>query len=179
MKIFIVTAGSYSDYRIEAAFSTEERAKAYIEARHGDNDLDYLEQIVDEIVDPVGLKRFVVQLDFSGDVFSVSAKSSDDYEQVIYRDGKPPLFYWGGWARDEEHAVKIAHERMMIALARFEDKVVHVTGDGWVDLSDGERVRFDKDVEISRQETLGTGIVRLFYRLHVNNANPIVEEERS
>lgn len=37
MKIYIVTAGTYSDYRIEAVFTTEELAKAYVD-KYGDYD---------------------------------------------------------------------------------------------------------------------------------------------
>lgn len=46
MKIFIVTDGTYSDYHIEAVFSTKEKASAYC-ALHG---YDYVEEYeVDEV----------------------------------------------------------------------------------------------------------------------------------
>ena len=36
-KVFIVTSGRYSDYQIEAVFSTREKAEAYINAKGTDN----------------------------------------------------------------------------------------------------------------------------------------------
>ena len=44
-KVYIVTDGDYSDYRIVAVFSTEEKAKEYIQTT-GEGD-DYVEVEVD------------------------------------------------------------------------------------------------------------------------------------
>lgn len=43
MKAYIVTSGSYSDYNIEAVFSTEEKAKEFINNR-GDDDFNEIEE---------------------------------------------------------------------------------------------------------------------------------------
>lgn len=43
MKIYIVTAGTYSDYKIEAVFTTEEKAEAYVD-KYGDYDNRSIEE---------------------------------------------------------------------------------------------------------------------------------------
>lgn len=47
MKIFVITEGSYSDYHIEALFSTEELAKQYLVLKYGEhnfNDCNNIEE---------------------------------------------------------------------------------------------------------------------------------------
>ena len=51
MKIYVITSGCYSDYRIEAMFSTREKAQKYIDAAKFDSWNDDINGIVEWDVD--------------------------------------------------------------------------------------------------------------------------------
>lgn len=50
MKVYIVTSGTYSDYKIDAVFSTEDNAKAYLD-KYGDYDNRQIEEYDTDIED--------------------------------------------------------------------------------------------------------------------------------
>lgn len=50
MKVYIVTSGTYSDYQIDAVFSTEDKAKAYLD-KHGNYDNRQIEEYDTDIED--------------------------------------------------------------------------------------------------------------------------------
>lgn len=63
-KVFIVTSGCYSDYQIEAVFSTEEKAEEYIDSQKYPDDFQLEEYgIDDEIIREE--KIYVVGIDLS------------------------------------------------------------------------------------------------------------------
>lgn len=139
-KVYIVTSGDYCDYRIKAVFSTLKGAKQYKEQYA---DQDYI-QIDDWIVDepyesgPPGMKFYTVVMIASGDVESITVGRYDMNEEPFadtawshktYREmfGNLALTPYdalrvGCWARNEEHATKIAGEKMAEAKARGEFK---------------------------------------------------------
>ena len=111
-KVYIVTSGDYSEYRIECVFSTRKKAKEYIE-QHGS---DYRIEVYDvDSVDVVAEKRlWKISKDYhNGKVLSVSIISCHEFENCI--DYKKYLFAesldFYIIADSKSRAIKIAHER--------------------------------------------------------------------
>jgi len=122
-KVYIVTSGSYSDYQIDGVFSTEERAEAFITATglydgravRWDVDLDA------EKIDR-GLVHYKVDMDIEGNVRHMKKSTPVCPERAFGRirgyDHKGSQWLEAYiWARNEEHAVKIANERRTRILA--------------------------------------------------------------
>ena len=122
MKVWICSDGSYSDYRVKAIYSSLETAKLASNALGWENDPEEFE------LDPAlrqrikdGLCSYCVIL-----YFDVRGSQTATHSRKIDFDPDTVLDYWttprpsdGGrnfishmWARDEEHAIKIAADRM-------------------------------------------------------------------
>lgn len=142
--IYVVTAGEYSDYRIHAMFSTRENAERYMEALpnpgySGYNEIE--EWTLDDMPEPAarGLKSYEVQIRRDGEIVSVKGTNTQEQEHYSHK-----AIYWSEkewvrdargcseyvlverphqiarlvmWAENEQHAVKIANERRIQALA--------------------------------------------------------------
>jgi hypothetical protein len=129
-KVYLVSEGSYSDYHICGVFSTEEKARAAMELL-ADGDMEEFE------LDPVsphppGMKYWSVQMHADGNVASLRQDSVSIDSPVNNREapyGKEAYWYFGVWARDREHAVKIANERRIQMLASGE---WNTTWEEWV-----------------------------------------------
>lgn len=119
-KIYIVTDGDYSDYRIVGA-STSKEAAERIKTALG---ADYLEEFEDggsAIISP-GLRPFFVKISMLGVVHSVGSVTNPyDFQARFDWDGNIST---GMWAQDTEHAIKIANERraQLVALDAWEDE---------------------------------------------------------
>ena len=113
MTIYLVSDGEYSDYSILGLYSTKEKAE---EARA----LYAAERIEEWEVDvlpphPPGELRWIVHVHDSGDVVSVEPQTAED-KYVAFESFRK---YWEPkdariltlWARDKEHAIKIASEK--------------------------------------------------------------------
>lgn len=110
-KVYLVTDGYYSDYRVLGVYATMEKAEQAKLLYAADNDIEEYE--LDVVPDsPPGLVPFVVTITVSGDVRTIYRESADQFSprwHVANWDGNlNGLFYM--WARDEQHAVKIANE---------------------------------------------------------------------
>ena len=159
-RVYIVTDGSYSDYRICAVFSNEKDAERYKTLINADNDIEEYD------VDPVDLSKHAnelywqVQFLQNGDIRMVSQRGIYDKEFVdeshhgeieisgsFYREhfiryyGEPNDMLILLWARNEDAAVKIASEWRTILLGSHPElvdtirqsrhgKTIKLTGDG-------------------------------------------------
>ena len=119
--IYVVTAGSYSDYHIEAVFSTKELADLYASTI---TDADVEEYTLDEITTRMqraknGFFFYHVNMRMDGDDAEARLENSDKcldgefwvrYHSLVWR--KPQSFYITGffYARSQEHAIKILNE---------------------------------------------------------------------
>ncbi len=125
MKVWVVTAGSYSDFHIVGVCSTEAAAKTYAEARddHGYDGYD-----VDDVgMTPKGMKAFRVVMHRDGHVPPnpyrvplrpyVELLDHDPEDEWETWDDTDQKFYAEMWAKDERHAVKIANERRTVFLS--------------------------------------------------------------
>lgn len=108
MKIYILTSGGYSDYRVEGVFSTEEKA-LYAKRLLMADEIDEWE--VDEIPEhPIGLLRYWVRMNADGN--QVYSGQDGNFSKPDWEPGrfdKYVVFHM--WASDEQHAIKIANER--------------------------------------------------------------------
>lgn len=143
--IYLVTSGCYSDYSIEAAFSSRELAEQFI-GKLGSralSDASITERIIDPEVPepPTDRKPFYVWMFADGTVHEVREQASHDVSDdghVALIDFKPiGECVFGGFtigyrnrqevciavqcfARDEKHAVKIVNElRLQIIAANL------------------------------------------------------------
>ena len=117
--LYLVSNGDYSDYHILGIYSTAEKAELSKKLHAAENDIEQME--LDAIPQtPNGMFYFSVSIDKDGN-------SSHPVNQGVERerythsreqpdgDGIRVIFYM--WARDAEHAIKIANERRLMLLA--------------------------------------------------------------
>lgn len=116
-KVYVVTAGEYSDYRIEGVFSSREKAEEYIN-HSTDQDLNGIDEwVLDEKKPDKGEKIFEVTSSFDKIDFHISGR---EHNPVEYKD---LMQYYITWNRSHnirfyiytdtrERAIKIASERL-------------------------------------------------------------------
>lgn len=119
--IWAVSSGEYSDYRVNAVFSTKEKAEAYAArfnklVRHRSDEYGVEEYPLDPEMPEEGLSCWLVFIEANGDIKRVD-ESGYSFDSTICR------IHGGGWsvrcfARDREHAIKIAGERRQEEIAR-------------------------------------------------------------
>ena len=121
-KLYAVTSGEYSDYGIEALFSSREKAveyylrrKAEDAKRYGYADPLYLEEHEDgEAYERADLEMFNVVFDAYGNVEKVTNDVPRTEDLFVFNDGRSSVYVF---AEDTEKAVKIAAERRAVALS--------------------------------------------------------------
>jgi hypothetical protein len=108
--IYIVTSGEYSDYRIDAVFSTKENAEAHIKMFFNEDSWstpEIEEYIIDQFVNEirVGKIPISVRMKKNGDV--VDVKKDDSFYGVKYNSEKNFDFHKNllltVWAKDERY----------------------------------------------------------------------------
>lgn len=119
MKVFVVTSGDYSDYGIEAMFTTRVRAQAYIDAIHLRDANDIEEWELDPLSQELesGLSPFRVFMAKDGTVRS-AGPATYDFDKGCKltcpfprnKDSVVEL-QCTCWAKDEQHAIKITNEK--------------------------------------------------------------------
>jgi hypothetical protein len=133
----MVSSGDYSDYSVSGVFTSRERAEKWMDACGGKNFNDIKEMPLDEGLDEIerGLKLFGVEITKSGDILKLTVGgfpsivgpivswSSWYYDfgggglkRIDYPEDQHRATVWV-WADDEKHAVKVANERRIAALA--------------------------------------------------------------
>lgn len=133
--IYAVSTGSYSDYSIEAMFSTEEKAQQYMDRRREHSPYKHLPDFNDietyelDTIDDDYLTGKVKywRVEFatdSADVREVRLEDGEPNESVnvgSHRDRKWFVVYV--FADTQERAVKVAMERRSVWLANQVEKV--------------------------------------------------------
>ena len=107
MKVYVVVKGSYSDYTEIAVFSTEELAKNFINMFINRYDGPYVKEYeLDEMVYPEGMANY--QVSHGKDGLEVRPVDPDEYVPITeIHTG----FFMTVWAKDEDHAKKIALDK--------------------------------------------------------------------
>lgn len=126
--IYVVTAGSYSEYGIEAIFGTKELAQVFIDGIINPYDAMRIEEweLDPHIKDlKKGRKAYRVTISKEGEVKEVANESSTyilnkaEYgfpPGISFQDNKKIMNY-SCWADDEKHAIKIANEKRIQFIA--------------------------------------------------------------
>lgn len=118
---YIVTRGEYSDYHIVGVFSARDAAQSFIERITDRYDNPQIEEyILDAILPPAGMDLWdiVMKRDgasvsavINGDCFSWE-RGAIELVRLNRFDGEPHLeILVQCFARDKEHAIKIANEK--------------------------------------------------------------------
>lgn len=116
-KVYIVTAGTYSDYHIEQAFSTREKAQEYLD-HVGSEDARIEEYDLDEET-PRGIFGYCVKIPKNGGEAKVELCDFDNYPKFrkdafqYYKCINVEYVWFNVEAKDAPHAIKIASERLM------------------------------------------------------------------
>jgi hypothetical protein len=115
----MVTTGSYSDYSVRGVFTTRDGAEM-LAAKYPPHYAEIEEITLDEYPDyPAGMLRYRVYFDIDGNSWATHCEPDigDDSNSKCYpgASGKTMATYC--WARDEDHAVKIANERRAQVIA--------------------------------------------------------------
>jgi hypothetical protein len=119
MKIYLVTDGEYSDYRIVGAFSTMEKAERGKVLLASYNDVEEFE--LDGIPgSPPGLLPFKAVMKRNGDNANAWRETIDGFKPAHrFTQWDGGMWFWTyTFARDKEHAIKIANEKRIMELAR-------------------------------------------------------------
>ena len=112
-KVFVVTSGEYSDYSIDAIFSEKEKAEIFIEATNNDRRWNFPiieEWDLDKINVNKGEKLYFVRMKKDGTVLECYLDSSTYSLVEAGFDTLHNMFSYQ-FAKDEQHAIKIANER--------------------------------------------------------------------
>lgn len=125
--VFLVEAGYYSDRYVVGIFSSEEKAR-YAKSLYpeGHNPIPI---VIDKLFEhPHGMKFFLVTMCKDGseytDHFRKQSVSQEDpeetffFKEVDYHIYDEKSVYFGVWATDEKHALKIANEKRIALLAQ-------------------------------------------------------------
>jgi len=134
---YIVTSGEYSDYHIDAVFSTRKKAEEYIETRKEFSeqaateppsfDIEPWEIDATESLSPIkhGYRAYSVWMRRQG---NSNVEEIRDYWEAeeIERNSMQQDAGWlmmRVWAKDEQHAVKIVNEKrtMLIANGKWDE----------------------------------------------------------
>ena len=112
-KVYMVTDGCYSDYRVLGIYSTKARAAEAQELYAAGNEVDEIEMdVVPE--HPRGCLAWVVQMDRNGGTSRVERKNCDEHRASVsvskFYDASAPVMTARLWAEDADHAVKVANE---------------------------------------------------------------------
>jgi len=112
-KIYVVTSGSYSDYQIDAVFSTKELAKKFLDLFG--NSFEIEEYKLDNFKSEMssGKSHYCVKVLKNGTIEQITkGKSYYGYNCWghiwDYREEKDIRLVVYCWARDKKHAIKIA-----------------------------------------------------------------------
>ena len=128
--IYIVTEGSYSDYHICGVYDDEHLAKKHVEMYLDDYYAQVEEYTLNELASAIqqGICPYQVAMLKNGSIMDV--RKIDPHRRtgdLLYSgyDSLTDCMHWilrvRCWARDDEHAIKIANERrtQLIALDRW------------------------------------------------------------
>ena len=127
-KIYIVTSGEYSDYGINAVFSSRELAEKYIELQtrvgYWYFEVPRIEEYtLDELpIYPKEKSHYRVSLELrTGNLLDIDLTNLDSDKVlnfiVVNRSKKEDEIWVYCWAKDEEHAKKIAYDTRTKVLA--------------------------------------------------------------
>lgn len=130
-KVYIVSKGSYSDWHIKGIFSSKEKAEVFKSFLGDSTEINDIEEyeVDKEYNFPKNKLFYEVKINTITNQYTVCKEdATDTYQKVLYvayGDNIHVLVYC--WADDEEAAIKIASERILICKAENKFFVNHYT----------------------------------------------------
>ena len=128
-KLLLVAAGYYSDYHLCGIYSTQEKAE-YAKKLYDADEIE--EYALDELpVHPKGMLLFSVSMKKDGDdshVYQRDASEAEDADEWQPLGNPTERFEFHMWAKDEEHAIKIANERRVQLIA---NNLINISHEEW------------------------------------------------
>lgn len=119
MKLFVVTSGEYSDFKISGIYSSKEKAEWARKLFATENQIEEWE--LDSIpIHPSGMLLFMVRMEKSGMVRDFGTVNASDKLPHWSPAIEIPAVDFVVWARDIEHATKIANEKRTQLIASGE-----------------------------------------------------------
>jgi hypothetical protein len=123
-KVYMVSRGSYSDYRILGIYSTQEKADRALEVYAADE----IEEVeLDAIPEtPPGMLAWWVDMTEAGDIKQGPHRRDplDDvhtsWRMALGYADVPPRAFFDVWARDADHAAKVAADKRKELMATGE-----------------------------------------------------------
>ncbi len=120
-KVYIVTSGEYSCYRIEAVFSSKKLAKDYIKLKSRIGYWYYRIPRIEEYVlnelpkYPPDKNHYMVSLELNtGNLIGIDFDSENSDKDLVFKFinsfTETEKLWVYCWAKDEEHAKKIAYD---------------------------------------------------------------------
>lgn len=116
-KMYIITAGEYSDYHICGVYDDKEKAQEYIDVFAKD---EYSEMMIEDfMLNPYeleiseGMRPYFLRMDREGNVYDIHVRDSSykfNYDDISHGFDVNDNLYNHCFARNEEHAVKITSE---------------------------------------------------------------------
>lgn len=132
-KVYLVTSGEYSDYRVDAVFSSKELAQKFIDSFKKEEKYSYggFNDILEMDIDPSeleireGLRPYCVTISKEGAISELEIPTfcGDLFNGFNPQDLTKWNFNWKNnyttymFARDGAHAVKIANDRRIQIIA--------------------------------------------------------------
>lgn len=118
-KIYVVTAGEYSDYRIQAVFSEKEIAEKYVKLFKKDSDFRVEEHDLNPDKEGIsnGYNPFYVIMTREGECVSVNKDLSCYFDHGSINVGWDGNLEVSLFAKDKKHAIKIANEKRLQVIA--------------------------------------------------------------
>ena len=112
-KVYMVTDGWYSEYRVLGIYSTKAKAEKAKVLFNADNEIDTIDlDVVPKT--PRWMLKWVVEMDRNGNVKDVSRENCEDPmdRASVWKHFDSDVTYLRAalWAKDDGHAVKIANE---------------------------------------------------------------------
>lgn len=132
--VYILEDGEYSDYRVEAIFSTREKAEAYQRwraAKTSDGEGKIVERNLDDGGEAFRKDYGVYRVYFkamTGDINKILLNEAGAEEYFPEGQSIPSGYCVSVIARDEKHAIKIANEKRLEFTAMREIKNAAVSG---------------------------------------------------
>ncbi len=114
MKVYVVTEGACSDYRIEAVFSTEELAESFVELyKRAERDCEIEPYEIDKVVE--SYINTVVAMSRDGNAFRVYREVSGKIGFQFFSISG--ILFWSVKTKDKERAITVTNEKRVQILA--------------------------------------------------------------
>ena len=127
-KIYVVTLGEYSDYRICGVFNLENLAQKFIDSFGERNTMNIEEYTLNPYSIEISkdYKPFFIKMTSEGECTQVNIENNFNSLDTCYGFDNKKQLYCSVFAKDEKHAIKIVNEkRIQILAANTWGKVVY------------------------------------------------------